>query len=783
MKTIRTKLLILMIVTTLSLAGLLTISSLHIQKTVNDEEVARALAAFAEEGAEKLALRNELVWSNLEMLCQEYRLCSMARAEKESFLQRQIEALGLYDIAIVDNEGMAIFASGQELNLAEDLTFQKALRGQRAVSNVFHFLESKAAVIAYAIAMKDEESQITSVLYALYPAEKMSEMVDHIRYGDEGSTFVISREGYFQSYPANPRFVLERIHLDDLVAEYPYLESFRSFVSESFAAEKGVGSYQTREKKVYRGYAPVRGTEWLLYTGSTEENVFEGFFRFRIIYYQLIFYLLLTGIIIAFVVASHFSKPVVQLEKAFLRAAEGDLAVRANVRGKDEIFRAANSFNLMMERVNELTYYDPITGLANQRVLAQKFSEKSLAGMEKSEGFILFLIAADGFSRINEKHGYDTGNELLRQAAQRLQLYLGSLGLLFRGQSDEFLVLCARDKLEIEPLQFARWFLRVMHEPYSLGGEKALLSFSVGIANFPEQADTLEELLRNAGFAKNMAKLEGAGRVKLYDSESRMRIMAGREMEEALAQALLNEELSILYQPIIDLKSEKIRGLEALLRWNSRDFGEVSPDVFIPLAERSGLILGIGRWVLETACRQYREWEKALPDMQLFLAVNISAKQFEYQDFLSDVRRIISNTGMKAEKLEFELTESYLISEVEESIKRLRHLQGMGIGISIDDFGTGFSSLSYLVRLPVDTLKVDRSFIMNLEENNQARTVASTIFAMGHSLKLKMIAEGIETELQLQIVKENNCQLGQGYYYYKPLAAEEIARLLKEQEH
>ncbi len=482
------------------------------------------------------------------------------------------------------------------------------------------------------------------------------------------------------------------------------------------------------------------------------------------------------SISMAYLAGTYFSRPIIELEKLFNQAADGNLTVRATPNSNDEIGNASRSFNKMMEKINNLTYFDPVTNLPNYRVLSEVFSQ-TVTSLQGEQTVAVILFGADSFSRINERYGYRQGNTLLKMAADKIQDNIEENHYLFRGQSDEFVILCKTSPNDQPVPDISRNILKALQLPNTIGSETIFLNFNVGITFFSHHGRTIEELLKNAGFAKNLAKIEGPGQIKVFDADSRKKVLASRKLEESLALALTNNELFLVYQPIINLNDKTVRGMEALLRWNHPEEGLVPPNTFIPLAESSGLIHQIGHWVLLEACKQHKIWtNKGMPP--LTMSVNISAKQFEAPGFIDSIQNILKQTDMNPKLLELELTESSIMHHIDENMVRLQKLQDIGIRISIDDFGTGYSSLSYMVRLPLNTLKIDRSFIAKLEENAQARAIVSTIIAMGHTLKLELIAEGIETMEQLSIIIDSTCKLGQGFYFSKPGIPEEIEDLL-----
>lgn len=433
----------------------------------------------------------------------------------------------------------------------------------------------------------------------------------------------------------------------------------------------------------------------------------------------------------------------------------------------------------MMDKIKNLTYYDPVTDLPNQRVFFSDLRKASATVQEETNQQAMVIFAPDRFQQINERHGYQEGNQVFRMIARRLEIYAGDHCRIYRGQSDEFILFCEKYQTIQQARETALLLLQKLQEPYDLLEDKVSLTFSTGMALYPDHGDDGETLLKNVSFAKNLAKEKGPGQFQLFDVSIQHQVLESRQIESEMSAALENKDFFLHYQPMVNLTTGRVVAVEALLRWKHGEKGMIPPDTFIPIAERSGFINRIGKWVLLEACQQLKQWQNMGLE-NVVMAVNISAKQFESPEFMPYVRHILRQTGVSPSQLELELTESAVIQQVEESIQRLEKLRQMGLRISIDDFGTGFSSLSYIVRLPIDTLKIDRSFINNLEHSRQAQAIVSTIITMGHALNLTLVAEGIETKEQLAIIQHESCHLGQGYFFSPPVAHGQIEGILRQ---
>ena len=777
MRSIKLKMILLTLSTMLILSATLGFITYRASRHALEQEATLALELLAEEGAEQLSLLMQLQLNHLEGLASRDRVRSMD-------WQRQLEALkptldeGRYlALAVVDETGIAHYIDGYTLPLGDRPYIQQSLAGESTVSEVLISRITGEPVVMLAAPI-DAHDGSPAALIARLDGALLSDLTQRIRFGDRGYAYLLSGDGVFLAYQLNPEFVFQQTRVSDLVEEQPHLNHFSAFVDRALASRQGVGHYEVSGHLIYMGYSSVPGTDWILFVGASSDELFTGLLAFQQQFYAALILVLLAGLVASFLLARHFTNPVIQLEKLFTRAAGGDLSVKATPKSRDEIGKAGHSFNLMMEQIKDLTYYDGVTGLPNQRVFFSDFLRPESSGdSELLRSFL--LLAPDNFRRINERFGYEEGNQLLRMTARRMEIYSGQQCSLYRGQSDEFILLCDGYETPQQAREAAHLMLQKLQEPYELLEEKVSLTFSVGMAFYPQHGETANELLKSAGFAKNLSKEKGSGLLHVYDASIHHQVLESRRMEEDLVTALENQEFHLVYQPMVHLKTGNILAVEALLRWNHPVKGLVPPDQFIPTAERTGLISKLGRWVLTEACRQHGIWkDQGLGDV--VMAVNISARQFESPEFLPYLRHILKQTGMDPTRLELELTESAVIEDVSESMDRLHRLRQMGLRISIDDFGTGYSSLSYIVRLPIDTLKIDRSFIQNLEHSQQAQTIVSTIIAMGHSLNLVLVAEGIETPQQLAIIQKESCQLGQGYYFCRPEPGPKMERLLRQ---
>lgn len=458
------------------------------------------------------------------------------------------------------------------------------------------------------------------------------------------------------------------------------------------------------------------------------------------------------------------------------------------------------------------TFYDSITGLPNRALFTQELQQRLRRQPEQAAAIILLDI--DGFKLFNESFGLQSGDRLLQIIAKKLKQNLPQKARSARIAGDEFVVLLSSSKnachretghkgtltsedMKEQAIAIAKQLSQQLSVPVNINNQKVFPSISTGIAvsNYTgsmanlkqplsttvrtiDQTLNAEDLLRNAQTAVSRAKSKGRGRCETFSPEMRIKLSNRIWIEADLHEALSQQNLLLYYQPLVCLKTMKLAGFEALIRWQHPTRGMISPGEFIPVAEDTGLIVEIGQWVLEVACAQAQKWREQFPQQLPFISVNLSGRQFAQQDLVEQIDRILTETKLERSALKLELTESVVMDDVEASIDVLLRLKSLQLQLGIDDFGTGYSSLSYLHRFPIDTLKVDRSFVMEMESPEGTAELVKTIIALGHNLGMNVVAEGIETESQAQKLQALQCEYGQGYLFARPLPTQAAEDLL-----
>ena len=444
--------------------------------------------------------------------------------------------------------------------------------------------------------------------------------------------------------------------------------------------------------------------------------------------------------------------------------------------------RAQTMTEVAEQATMEMSYmakHDFLTGLPNRSLLTDRLAQSMALAQRHDRKVALIYLDLDHFKHINDSLGHAVGDQLLQSVAKRLQDCVRLSDTVCRQGGDEFVVLLAEVQTAQDAHLTAEKLLKTMAEPLLIGSHRLHVTLSIGISLYPDHGhgQDVETMVKNADIAMYHAKRSGRNNYQVFTPEMNVRAVARHSVEEALRHALEQHEFVLHYQPKVNLATGLMTGAEALIRLQQADQGLVGPREFVRIAEDCGLILPIGQWVLREACRQTAAWLQAGLDLGQ-IAVNVSAVEFYSKDFLAGVRTILNDTGLDPRHLELELTESGLMRDTELTTANLHALKDLGVQIAIDDFGTGYSSLSYLQRFPIDTLKIDQSFVQDID-GDAGKAIVSAVIAMGLSLKQQVVAEGIETLQQLAFLQSHHCASGQGFFFSRPVTAEAFATLLE----
>ena len=430
------------------------------------------------------------------------------------------------------------------------------------------------------------------------------------------------------------------------------------------------------------------------------------------------------------------------------------------------------------EKIHYLATHDALTGLPNRLMFSQLLNHAIQSAKRYKRQFAVFFIDLDRFKIINDTLGHEAGDQLLQEIAACLKQKLRAVDVVARLGGDEFVILIEEVNDSIQVATVAHNILTSIIKPINIVGQECRITASIGICMYPKDAEDEQSLMKNADIAMYLAKEEGKNNYQFYSEDIQTKSLERLSIETNLRFALDRNEFSLHYQAKLDFKTNAITGVEALLRWQNPSLGSVTPTQLIPVAEETGLIISIGKWVMKTACAQNVAWQQqGLP--AVCMAVNLSLRQLTDDNLIDDIRTALDDSGMEPNLLELEITESMVMHNPARMISVLAKIKSMGVRLSIDDFGTGYSSLAQIKNFPIDTLKVDRSFIRNVPKDAEDKAITKAIIALGKTLSLTVVAEGVETEEQMNFLRDHSCDEMQGYYFSKPIVPEQFADLLR----
>jgi len=616
------------------------------------------------------------------------------------------------------------------------------------------------------------ENKVKGALIARLDVDFLQDYAYTRGYGEEGKAYIISDEGTFISKPKEEEME-NNFNLYEMAEKNDNYESFAEFVKGSIHNTSNVGTFDFGGETIIMGYANVHETNWRIYIGTNESTTLESLNGVRKMIIIIMSATTLISVMAASIFVRRFTDPIIELDKLFEQGAKGNLTIRFIRKTNDEIGRVGVSFNRMMDKIKTLTHYDPLTTLLNQYVLEKDV--ESLIHNDDAEEFSLIMVAIDKFSFINETYGYKAGDAILCEVARRISALTTGDYKVYRYKGDEFVILCKDFAGEQADQTLALNILSALKLAYQYNGKEIDINVNIGVFRWDED-NRSEDPIKAVTHAKNYAKYLGSNQVQHFEQHIYKKLMVMNEIQADILNGIKENQFFLVYQPLFYLEDEQIAEVEALIRWNHPTKGLLYPDEFIDLAEQAGNITMIDLWVMETACRQLKDW-KDRNRKPVILSINLSSKTFETKSFIPNLMELIQKYDVNPALIQLEITERMVIKNMDESINKLKILRAMGILVAIDDFGIGYSSLSYIVRLPIDCIKIDKSFVQNINNSKEAKTIVSTIINLCKTLNLRVIAEGIESHLELDYLKLNMCDIGQGYYFSKPVAILEIEQM------
>jgi len=703
----------------------------------------------------------------IKKLSEKSEIKSMDWAQQKEIIQQET-TLEYLALAIVTPEGKAYYADGSTLDLSDRGYIQKAFNGEFNISPVIRSRATDNDVMMIAQPILKEKETVGVIIARIEP-EFLKDFMTSDNSDSYNIYYALDEQGNVMLHSEN-KFQLEQYNFLKFDEKSYGLKGFEKAIEESYQLKDGFGSYEKNNDKVIISYSTISGLDWKFFVGFYEKSILASIRALDAIFFMLAGILITIIVIIAWFITRSFVEPVLELSSLFKRAAKGELTVRSTYNKDDELGEAARSFNQMMEQIKTLTYFDPVTNLPNEQVLYADFKEIIHKNDQKKN---IMVIEFSDFSRINQIYGYQVGDEVLKILAERIQQTFLIDGKLYRGKGDQFILLFE----DHNGMLLSEKIIRKINEPIHLENKMIKLSGRIGISEHPKDGETIETLVKKAIFANNYLKKKAIGHIQIFEEKLYDKDLEIREMINKISEALDENLMYLDYQPIYDLKTKTIQEVEALIRWHDPIKGNISPGEFIPIAERNGLIKTLDHWVIESVFQQMKSW-KAQGSKPVICSINVSAETFESTGFEAFLTEMSLKNKINPNLIQIELTERTLLNDIDTSIEKFKKLRKKGFKIAIDDFGIGYSSLSYLVKLPIDNLKIDQSFIMNIGSGDDAKIIISTLVTMAKQLNVEVIAEGIETQEELDYLLGIHCNKGQGFYLDRPLNIQDITDLL-----
>lgn len=674
----------------------------------------------------------------------------------KEYLKSLIEDSNIRSMTISDINGKAWTTYDSDIDISNQEQYKSIIIDQKEwiISNPFHspyfFEDIPIITISHQIKVNDE---IVGLLNAVVTTEFMNKITESIQFKNLSFAWIIDSNGKIVSHPN------KSVSIDQSYNNILQYEGSNPFTNNS-------GSFNyldENNRSMLAVYSTIPNTSgWKLIISIENRNAFTELTSvMNYVDYALLISLVIL-ILFALVYANSISEPILRLRHVFERAEKGDLNVKADESVKNEIGLAGVSFNHMLQEIKNLTYIDPVTQIGNYR---SYLSESNfIIQSNKNDTYYVVVISIDDFKKINSLGGYGFGNETLKKFAELIQTQLHEDEIVARYFGDEMILLLKENDLEVLRERISV-LLKECQRPFIIMDIDIHLSISCGIAKHIS-TDTIEMSIHNSTIAKLKAKKMGGNVAIFYGDGINQEIKLEQDIEKELYHAIDRNELYLVYQPIFDLNSMKISGFEALLRWNHPIYNSHRIDSIIKIAENSGQMPKIGRWVMKEACYQLKALNETFPELSI--ALNVSMVQFNDSYFIKNVEEILKYTKINRNNLIFEITESSAMNNVDENLNDLRRLKDLGIGLSIDDFGTGYSSLAYLSQFPIDHIKIDRNFIRKMTEESSDLMLVKTMITLAKSLHLVVIAEGVESLEEMNILKSLECDKIQGYLISKP---------------
>lgn len=642
------------------------------------------------------------------------------------------------------------------------------------------------------------KNHVTGYVINTLDLSYFTSMLNAITIGETGYGILLSSNGTILYHPDQSLFGhnINSDKLSSLVQDY----------NHGNIPASGILSYSYENVPQVYAYSILPQSDWVLLVKQDRSEMQSH----TTVILNTLFIVCTVILLLSFLLTRYLTRkitdPIISLRDVMKTASDGDLTVQSNIKSTNELGELSKNFNKMLHIINSnyedlasmheellsneeqlrsnydhieyLAYHDTLTNLPNKLSFLD-YMNAVLASRHQGISHAVYFVDLDNFKLVNDTLGHEYGDILLSQTAHKLRELLGMDGMLARAGGDEFLIFKENINGRLDAVAFASRIIDLFRNPFDLDGEIVYISLSIGISIYPENGISTNTLIKNADIAMYKSKDTGKNKFTIFNTKMEHELNRNTLILEILRTAIENKEIYVQYQPLYELETNKVCGFEALMRIRSERLGPISPTEFIPIAEESGLIVELSSWLLKEVCT-FNKWLIDHGIATFPVAVNISSVQINRPGFIQMLSDILEETGLPAEYLELEITESTLVSSIMDATQLLAELQTLGVKVSLDDFGTGYSSLNYLTKLPIDTLKIDKSFVDNICHNEKDSYIAESIIQLAHNLKVKVVAEGVEDLSQLALLREKKCDIIQGYIFSTPLHPPSLIDILKE---
>ncbi len=770
-----------LVIILLFVTGFLGFFNYQTATDIMTEELEEMMEHQADDVSQRVREKLNTYIDELESLANKDEIMSMDWSVQNDFLQNHLQDSQYTGMALVHHDMTARYTDIDPAYLADNEHIEKALEGEPGLSNITISRLTDQQVILISVPIEDNQGEILGALVGRLEAYELSQLIDGIEFAEEGFAYIINNEGTIMAHQDTD---LINTNLTDIGGS-------EEVVNELKFDDPGNGqivdSYEYQGDEMHVGYSLIEGTSWLVGITAGRDVIMDNLNELQSMIILSMSLILITGILIATIFGKQIARPIETMAKHAQTVSEGDLDLNISdnlLNRSDELGLLVNSFDNMTENLKKMqdtleymAYHDSLTGLCNRSSFQNDFQEfVDREGAGHTKGAVM-MLDIDNFKLINDTMGHLYGDKVIQVVGQKLLDITKDLCRVYRMGGDEFIVWCPN----IDSNQAKEIAINIMDDfgdSVLIEGGNVPISFSIGISNYPENGQTMDALLRKADIAMYESKKGSKMKYSFYKSGMMKDSSRKMEIERQLPDALENNEFALNYHPQYDSNTGQLWGFEALIRWNNQELGNVPPNEFIEIAEKSHLIIDIGNWVLDNACKFIR----SLHDQGYTgysISVNISVIQLLQEDFAKNVMAIVNKHGLNPSFLEIEITESLMIESFEMVQKKLQYLKEAGMKIALDDFGTGYSSLTYLRSLPFTTLKIDKSFVDGIEDQTTQEELIASIIDIGRTINSEVVAEGVESKEQYQKLKTNNCHRLQGYYFSKPIKEEDIQEFLK----